>query len=490
MANYWEKRALANENVSKEITDESLKRLLVSYKKAIQSIDAEISKIYMNAKRLGISNNELLKTPISNKEYDKLLAEARSISDEKVKRNLLIELSADAYKSRISRLEGLKKTIQTQTAILVDNEKKITKEAASEVYRYGYYSHIYDVQKQSGVFSFALLDQTTIQKIMETKWAGQNYSSTVWKNRDILVNKLQETIIRGVASGIGERELRKELIELTNYGEYAASRILRTELAFVYNQARLEAFSEVESEEYEYFATLDLRTSETCRNLDGKRFRVDEAVVGKNYPPMHPFCRSTVISTDYSISSTRIARDAKGNNIKVPRSMKYNEWYDMYIKKTGNDWQNAAQKNLLNDKRQHTQYLKILGPNGITSDFAKFQEMKYNKGDIYAIKKREYNTIIKIKSKPWDVEFQKKAISNYYEFRELGIEMSVHALARYGSRNINIDQVKGMLDLGPNYTETEDRLIYHYDGKAIVRNQKTGEIVTILLRVAPKKEWR
>jgi NAD+--asparagine ADP-ribosyltransferase len=29
-----------------------------------------------------------------------------------------------------------------------------------------------------------------------------------------------------------------------------------------------------------------------CSDLDGKVFRVDEAVVGETYPPLHPNCRS------------------------------------------------------------------------------------------------------------------------------------------------------------------------------------------------------
>jgi uncharacterized protein with gpF-like domain len=38
---------------------------------------------------------------------------------------------------------------------------------------------------------------------------------------------------------------------------------------------------------------LDSRTSEICRELNGKRFKLSEAEVGVNYPPMHPNCRST-----------------------------------------------------------------------------------------------------------------------------------------------------------------------------------------------------
>lgn len=46
---------------------------------------------------------------------------------------------------------------------------------------------------------------------------------------------------------------------------------------------------------YIFLATLDLGTSDICQFLDGKRFKLKDAQVGKNYPPMHPNCRSTTI---------------------------------------------------------------------------------------------------------------------------------------------------------------------------------------------------
>lgn len=80
--------------------------------------------------------------------------------------------------------------------------------------------------------------------------------------------------------------------------------------------------------EYEFVATLDTKTSEVCRKLDGKHFKVDEATPGKNYPPMHPRCRSLTIryKPENYEKNTMTARDKDGNNIEVPLGMKYDEW--------------------------------------------------------------------------------------------------------------------------------------------------------------------
>ena len=38
----------------------------------------------------------------------------------------------------------------------------------------------------------------------------------------------------------------------------------------------------------------------TCDDLDGQRFKIADAVVGVNCPPMHPFCRCKVTTPQQS----------------------------------------------------------------------------------------------------------------------------------------------------------------------------------------------
>ena len=79
---------------------------------------------------------------------------------------------------------------------------------------------------------------------------------------------------------------------------------------------------------YVFVATLDNRTSQICQELDGKKFKLSEAEEGVNYPPMHPYCRSTVrayISDDVEKDLKRRARDENGKNTVVD-NMSYSEW--------------------------------------------------------------------------------------------------------------------------------------------------------------------
>ena len=100
----------------------------------------------------------------------------------------------------------------------------------------------------------------------------------------------------------------------------------------------MQSYEECGIETYIFIATLDLKTSDTCRALDGKRFPVAEQQPGKNCPPMHPWCRSTTICdiTDEELAQMkRRARDPVTGKVKtIPGNMTYQQWYDQNVKKT------------------------------------------------------------------------------------------------------------------------------------------------------------
>lgn len=89
---------------------------------------------------------------------------------------------------------------------------------------------------------------------------------------------------------------------------------------------------------YRFSATLDRRTSATCRNHDGHVYPIDEYQPGSTAPPLHPNCRSTIAGSlygpDKKKTGTRIARNDKGKTYYVPADMTYKEWKSVYVDKT------------------------------------------------------------------------------------------------------------------------------------------------------------
>ena len=109
--------------------------------------------------------------------------------------------------------------------------------------------------------------------------------------------------------------------------------------------------------------------------MDGKVFKVKDAVIGKTLPPLHPFDRCIIVRhVEATSEQTRFARDMQGNGIKVPAGTTYEQW--------------AAQQGP--DKVQYEEYRKLLGENPFTVDFATFQQAKYSNSEAYALLKLDY----------------------------------------------------------------------------------------------------
>ncbi|WP_277293331.1 glycohydrolase toxin TNT-related protein [Veillonella montpellierensis] len=112
-------------------------------------------------------------------------------------------------------------------------------------------------------------------------------------------------------------------------------------------------------------ATLDKRTSSTCRQHDNNIYSVADAEVGTNVPPLHPRCRSTIAGTldKKATSGYRIGKIEKANKSepmryeKVPRNMDYDDWKAVYVdtSKTFDEWKQGAriEKILKHDARYY-----------------------------------------------------------------------------------------------------------------------------------------
>lgn len=84
--------------------------------------------------------------------------------------------------------------------------------------------------------------------------------------------------------------------ERFHVGMYKARRVVRTESNYCINQAELKGMKEAGFDEYEFISLGEEAENvcDTCDDLDGERFKISEAAVGVNCPPMHPFCRCKV----------------------------------------------------------------------------------------------------------------------------------------------------------------------------------------------------
>lgn len=336
---YWERRF--------ELLTESLLRkgerhyaeLIREYERALSRIQREIERFYakfatdnqitlQEARRL-LNNRELREFHWTIEEYIEKAIES-SLDERWIK-----ELNNASVRVRISGLESLEYQIRQQIELLYAKRLEGLTELSKEITEEGYYRTIYEIQKGFGVGdTFGLLDTRLIESIITKPWApdGSNFSSRIWRDKQLLMNELQKVLIQSFIRGDAPDKAINYIAKTMNVSKRAAGRLVMTESAFFANEAREKAFRELGIEEYIFLATLDIKTSNICREMDSKVFKLSEKQVGVNWPPLHPNCRSTTAPYFEGNIKERWARDpVTGKGYRV-ENMSYKEWYEKYAK--------------------------------------------------------------------------------------------------------------------------------------------------------------
>ena len=387
---YWAKRKAQKMYEEMEAAEEVAEEIAQAYSKASAYVNNQISGIFDRYKRkhhLTDKEARSLLNEIKDKpSFQKMLNQLKRGVPTEEKKELLAALESPAYRYRINRLEELQHNIDGLMQSVYQQERDIsTKHYISASYD-GYYQSIYDVQSRSGYgFSFASLSSERVDRLLSSRVYGLNYSETIWKNTQGLANTLKEELLLSVLTGKTEREVASELANKFATGASNARRLIRTESNYFYTQNELAGYEECGFENYFFIAVLDLKTSEICQQLDKKEFKLKNAQTGVNCPPMHPWCRSTILSgvTREELAQMQIrARDPKtGKNVVIPASMAYPEWLKMQQDKYGHTTINNLTKMVKNKKTDQAQYQKYktyFKKDKDFKSFESFQQMKYN----------------------------------------------------------------------------------------------------------------
>ena len=424
---YWTRRANLRMEKYHKNSDSTIQKISAAYDKAIKDINEDINKIFYKYQiDSGLSTTEvreLLNSKIPKKELDSIRSRIHSIQDEELKRYMMAQLNAGAYKARITRLEALKESIYINSKIAADVEINQSTKLYTDNIKRAYYSNAFDIQKGLGVgFNIVEMPTETIQEILKNNWSGKHYSKRVWHNTDVLAKQLEEVITSGLMSGKSSRRMAQELQHLTDYGKFACERLIRTETTYITNAAEMESYKECGIVRYIFIATLDLRTSSVCREHDREVYEVEKAEVGVNLPPLHPHCRSTTRA--YLGESTlndikRRARDPEtGKTYLVPGDMKYQDWYDKFVvDKYGKDKTEVFEemiKNKASDRKQFKKFKEVLGKE-VPNTLKEFQELKYNNsGEFRKLKELYEGTTVKQLLKEHNINIIDRADANNY----------------------------------------------------------------------------
>ncbi|HBF8463916.1 TPA: minor capsid protein, partial [Clostridioides difficile] len=333
---YWRKRFEQLEEAQNNKSIKYYLELEKQYKLAMSNIEKDILIWYnrftenegislLEAKKL-LNTRELEEFKWSVEEYIKYGKE-NAINQKWMK-----ELENASARVHITRLEALKLQIQQQVEVLYGNELDGIDKLMRDIYTSGYYHTAFNVQQGVNVgWSLMSLDTNRINKVISKPWTsdGLNFSERIWgKHRPALINELHTKLTQSIIRGENPKVLVNEFSKKFNVSKSQAKNLIMTESAFFASASRKDCFNDLDVEKYEIIATLDLKTSNICRELDGKVFDVKDYQVGITAPPFHCHCRTTTAPWFEDEEGYRAARDENGKTYYVPSGMKYKEWYE------------------------------------------------------------------------------------------------------------------------------------------------------------------
>ena len=297
---YWEDRAagrMVGYTAKAESTADTLGKSYYATARYLQGEANDVFNAFTDKFELSIAEAEtMLKNAPNKSMFEQMKTALATCTDEQKKQQLETLLSSPAYAHRIGRLNDLDSKISDMCSRLANAEIGVDTEHLGDIIQSAYMQTVFDVTKGADYrAAFDLIPESRVKAILSTNWSGQMFSQRVWDNTNALADGLKHDMLVGIMAGKSEQHMADDIMNRCGVGAFEARRLVRTETTCVANMAELYGYKELDIDEYEFSACLDSRTSDLCRDLDGKVFKRNSAQAGVNLPPMHPFCRSTTL---------------------------------------------------------------------------------------------------------------------------------------------------------------------------------------------------
>ena len=343
---YWEKRSELNLIQNEKSASQYERQLKKAYEETVRSIRKEVQAFYQrHSDETGVTLTSARRRLKPEEQMDfqkqarKYLDEVERLGDKAFTaeyRDYLKKLSGRAY---ISQMDELVTNIRHNIETLSTGYNIGLGNTLKDAYEDGYFRTMFDAQKRAGVgVSFTAPGGKQLETAIREKWLGQNYSDRIWTDKKRLTDNIEQMLSQEFVRGRGPNDIARDFADRLKVSYSNAQRLIRTEINYISNKGSLQAYKDTGIvEKYRYLATLDSRTSDICRELDGKVFEIKEAKVGVNLPPLHPYCRSTTVPhfDDDDIGELiedRIARDddGEGRSVRLGENLKFFDWVDKY----------------------------------------------------------------------------------------------------------------------------------------------------------------
>lgn len=249
--------------------------------------------IKINEILFNLSDKEIKKLFALHKEQrDKLLQNIASIILEYKVTNEFMDLSDEEKKILNERLGNeVNETFKEQNKIEKQQMDNLLKKIAEDKYLMNCFNLALGID-----FTLKKIDSKTLDRIIKDTVQGKNYSDRLWSNKNDLSKILKKEIKDFLEGKTSINEISKVVKNRFNQNSFNTRRLITNETARVQSEVN-EEWSKDYGVEYQLFmATLDQKTSEICRALDGNVYDINDN--NKPTPPTrtHVGCRSCLVS--------------------------------------------------------------------------------------------------------------------------------------------------------------------------------------------------
>lgn len=441
---YWKKRFEAIENSRYNESKDYYEDIQKQFRRSTNEIEMEIAKWYQ---RLA-DNNEISYAAAKRYLNKRDIAEFKWTVEEYIKygrenalnQKWIKELENASARVHITKLEAIKIQMQQHVEELFVEYEGGVSDFLGNTYTSTYYRTAYEIAKGTGITKdLHMIDSSKINEFIKKPWAqdGKDFSSRIWNNKQHLVNNLHTELSQQLIRGADPQKAISSISHQMGVSKSQAGNLIMTESAAIASGAQKECLKDLGVEQYEILATLDTRTSEICRDLDGKVFALKDYVVGQTAPPFHCRCRTCTIpyfDDEFTEDDMRAFRDENGDTRYV-KDMTYNEWHEEYVKSDSKySFFEKKQKNVFADKKQYEGYRESLGAEYLPKSFEEFQDIKYQNGIEYGIIKAQakgmtyYNKAVM--NEP-DITKTVEEISKTCGMNVLGIDFKIKSKESY-----------------------------------------------------------
>ncbi|MEC1780068.1 minor capsid protein [Schinkia azotoformans] len=225
---------------------------------------------------------------------------------------------------RYSILKQLETTLLEQAKQIGYIDVQYTTSILTDVFEESFYQTAYLIDSGvSTVISFAVLRPEMVEAAVMTPIEGKMFSDRIWNNKEILVNRVRESVEKALIQGTDIRKLSRSIKNEFEVSAYESKRLITTEVARVTSQGQKAIFDQSDVvQEVMWDSTLDGKTSKICQSRDGMRWNKNDDYP---IPPAHPNCRSAIVPVVSGWTPTK-----KRENIKNSKGEKATIDYSTY----------------------------------------------------------------------------------------------------------------------------------------------------------------